>query len=178
MSRKIILYIAMSLDGYIADETGSVEWLSSPELVEEDSNYEDFIEGIGTVILGRKTYDQIKEDLSPDNYPYSQQESYVLTHRPEEDQEKISFTDETAVDLASRLKKEEGKDIWIVGGASIIQPLLEKNLIDQYQICILPLILGKGLPLFPEIESRIDLSLESVYSKNQMTYLSYKKRTS
>ena len=107
--RKVILYIAMSLDGYIADENGGVGWGSYPE----------FVRGIDTVVMGWKTYHQVMTELSPDEWVYGDLMAYVITHREETSSEKIRFVHEVPSDLIQNLKETKGKDIWICGGASI-----------------------------------------------------------
>lgn len=77
--RKVVLYIATSLDGYIADKEGKVDWLV-PTGVEEDTSYEDFYAQVDTVIMGRTTYDQVVTELSPTHYPYEDVTSYIMTH--------------------------------------------------------------------------------------------------
>lgn len=93
--RRIVLYIAMSLDGYLADPAGDVDWLTGQDPSwEGDGGYSDFVRTVDTVILGRRTYDQITTQLSPSAWPYEGLSAWVLTHRdapePEGD---IHFTD-------------------------------------------------------------------------------------
>lgn len=175
MSRKVILYIASSLDGYIADENYSIDWLSQVEMVEEDRSYEDFYEGVDTVILGRKTYDQVVNELSPGEYPYEDKMSYIITRRPLDNRANKIFTDRNLLDLIGDLKEEEGGDIWIIGGSSIVQPLVRADLIDEYQICLIPILLGKGIPLFKEFDRSIKLRLNSVKAINEMVYTNYRR---
>lgn len=174
MSRKVVLYIATSVDGYIADEYGNIDWIERHvETLEEDHHYEAFFTSIDTVILGRKTYDQIVNELSPNAYPYKGTKSYVLTSKKEENQAEIAFVNEDVVALVSTLKKEKGKDIWIVGGSQVAMSLIRENMIDEYQIAIIPVILGKGIPLFTSLNNEIGLKTKSVYAKNGIIYTKY-----
>lgn len=173
MSRKVILYIATSLDGFIADENGNIDWLNSVDIVEEDNSYDSFIKTIDTVILGRKTYDQVTKELAKDSYPYENQISYVMTSKTEKNIDNIIFTNENIIELVNKLKSEKGKDIWIIGGANTIEALVIENLIDEYQICMLPIILGKGIRLFKELEKPLQLKTESVNMVNGMIYSKY-----
>lgn len=175
MSREIILYIATSLDGYIAESDGSIDFLNNVEVIEEDTSYQDLLDKIDTVIMGRTTYDQVTTVLAPDNYPYEEQMSYIITSRPEANTEKIIFTSENPVELVRKLKKEAGKSIWIVGGGSIISPLVEADLIDTYIIATIPTLLGQGIPLFPEFVGPVELKVKEVYVKNGMVYTTYSK---
>ncbi|MGX7013593.1 dihydrofolate reductase family protein [Vagococcus silagei] len=175
--RKIILYIAMSLDGYIATKDGSIDWLESDEpILEEDNSYETFYETVDTVIMGSTTYDQVVNELSPDIYPYENATSYVLTSKKRTDKENIHFVNQDIVDLVDDLKEKSGKNIWIVGGSSIVAPLVAANLIDEYQLAIVPVILGEGIPLFKAQEKTIFLKKEKVYTKNNLSYLTFVKK--
>lgn len=148
MSRKLILYIAMSLDGYIADENGGVSWLESAAEPNGDGGYAAFLERIDTVILGRRTYEQIVTELSPGEWVYHGLQSFVLTHRPCADTDEITFTCEEAASLAKRLKAQPGKDIWVCGGADVARQFMERDLIDEYYLTVLPVLLGAGIRLF------------------------------
>lgn len=175
--RKVVLYIAMSLDGYIADERGGVGWLSGDGSETEDlGSYPVFIKTIDTVILGYKTYHQIVTELSPDTWVYKGKKSYVLTHKKIEPTEEIVFTDKNIADLIDELRKEEGKNIWICGGASIINQLVNREEIDQFCITVIPTILGDGIRLFEKHKKEYPLKLLSVRKYNGMTDLLYEKR--
>ncbi len=176
MSRKLILYVAISLDGYIARSDGSIDWLNPDyDDIGEDKSYRALYERIDTLIMGRKTYDQVVNDLAVDSYPYADRMSYIITSRPEINRDNIIFTDEPVCDLVKALQNEEGKDIWIVGGSQTIAPLMEENLIDEYQITILPILLGEGIPLFRHFQAPVHLFLSSAYAEQQMVYLTYEK---
>lgn len=177
MSREIILYIAASIDGYIAEPNGSIDFLGGGiELVEEDTSYQELMEKIDTVVMGRTTYDQVVNELSPEQYPYEEQMSYIITSHPDENSEKLIFTSQSTVELIQELNKQDGKAIWIVGGASIIAPLVEAKMIDTYILTTIPKILGKGIPLFNELNGPVNLKVEQVYVKNDMVYTTYSNR--
>lgn len=175
--RKVVLYIAMSLDGYIADKSGGVSWLEGQDSdSQEMGSYPRFIETIDTVVLGYTTYHQVLMELSPDNWPYSGMKSYVFTHRNIENTEEIEFTDENIVDLILQLREQGGKNIWICGGANIINQFIKLDLIDRYQVNVIPTILGSGIRLFEEIDSEIKLKLISTERYNGMADLVYERR--
>lgn len=177
MTRKVILFIATSIDGYIADQDGGVGWLdTATEFVEEDQSYEAFYAGVDTVILGRTTYDQVVNELSPDDYPYKDVTSYVLTSRETKDLTNIHFTNEPVVDLVKRLRSEAGGDIWIVGGSSVVMPLVKENLIDEYQLSTMPIILGQGISLFQEMADSLILKTGDVRLKNGIVATTYYKK--
>lgn len=155
--RKVILYIAISIDGYIARKNGDVDWLegdgSAPQA---DNGYEAFYNQIDTIIMGNSTYKQIK---GWGEYPYKGTKGYVYTTQREGANEDVTFTSQKPVELISQLKQEEGKDIWLVGGAEIIDAFIKDNLIDEYILTIAPVILGEGIPLFKNknLETRLKL---------------------
>lgn len=177
--RKVVLYIAKSLDGYIADSNGGVDWLTGQDEENTDpGSYPEFIKTVDTVILGYKTYHQVTTELSPDSWVYSGMKSYVVTSKKIESTDEIIFTNENLVDLIYSLKSQEGKDIWICGGASIANQLLELNLIDEFYISIIPTILGNGIRLFEEHNKEIKLELINTRNYNGIVDLQYKCRKS
>ncbi|MEI5989714.1 hypothetical protein A5881_001207 [Enterococcus termitis] len=177
MSREVILYIAASIDGYIAEPDGSIDFLGGGiELVEEDTSYQELMGKIDTVVMGRTTYDQVVNELSPEQYPYEEQASYIITSHPDENTDKLFFTRKGPVELIQELKEQDGQAIWVVGGASIIAPLVEAKLIDTYILTTIPTILGKGIPLFNEFNGPVNLKVDQVYVKNDMVYTTYSAR--
>ncbi len=174
--RKAVLYIAMSLDGYIADKNGSVGWLSEYSTEENSGSYETFAESVDTVIMGWNTYEQIVTELSPESWVYKGMQSYVVTHRKQAAKDGILFTDESPVSLIERLKREDGKDIWLCGGASLAQQADEAGLIDVYRISVIPAILGGGVRLFGETGQEHRLRLKDVQTYGGIAELIYEKR--
>lgn len=180
--RKVTLFIAMSLDGYIADSQGNVDWL---EEYEEDGcedhnenidSYSEFVKEIDTVIMGRNTYHQIVAELSPDKWVYDTLTAYVITHRKLHSTEKIIFTDTDPVELVKRLRSESGKGIWICGGADIVSQLVKMDMIDCYYITVIPVLLGDGIRLFENPAKTIKLKLLKTRSYHGMTDLVYIRR--
>lgn len=177
VSREVILYIAQTVDGYIAEKDGSIGFLDL-EIPEDENSYIDLMEKIDTVIMGRKTYDQVVFELLPDNYPYTEKLSYVITRRvePQPAEENRLFVDREPVELVKELREQEGKAIWIIGGESIITPLVEANLIDTYVITTIPILLGDGIPLFGRFASQIPLTFVDSYERNGMVFTTYHKK--
>lgn len=175
--RKVILFIAMSLDGYIADSEGKVGWLGGQGNDEEMIDaYLEFVGYVDTVVMGRNTYHQIITELSPEEWVYRDLESYVITHRDYYSAERIWFTSENPCSLVRRLKTEEGKAIWICGGADIVCQLMTEDLIDVYYISVIPMLLGKGIRLFESIGKEIPLKLVKTQSYDGITDLIYEHR--
>lgn len=177
MKRKIILYISQSLDGFIADNEGSVDWiLGNNEDYASDYGYDNFIKNIDTIILGYNTYKQIVEELSPNEWAYKGLQSYVFTEKTIKSEEEIKFVNENIISFIKKLKKENGKDIWICGGANILNQLVKENLIDEYQITTVPVILGSGIRLFEEENKKIKLELKDTKIENGLIMGRYIKR--
>lgn len=175
--RKIILFIAMSLDGYIADGNGGVDWLHGHGNDDETiDSYKEFVKDVDTVIMGWNTYHQIVTELSPTEWVYSDLTTYVLTHKKLNSSEQIQFTNENPMLLLEKLKKESGKNIWICGGANLIQQLVRANVMDQYYISVIPTLLGQGIRLFDGLEYEIKLKLFKTQSHNGITDLIYVRR--
>ena len=175
--RKVVLFIAMSLDGYIADQNGSVDWLSGQcNEVENEDTYSQFVKDIDTVVMGWTTYQQIVTELSPSEWVYSDFMSYVITHKERASTDSIRFVHESPSDLVRRLKEKDGKDIWICGGASIVQQLMQDGLIDKFYISIIPTILGAGVRLFGPHDIELKLKLMETRNYNGITEVVYEKR--
>ena len=110
--RKISLFIAMSLDGYIADSKGGVDWLKGQSSDDEDiDTYSEFVKNIDTILMGWNTYHQVVTELSPTVWIYNDFTTYVITHNEYSSSEKIRFTSTNPVNLIKSLKKENGKGI-------------------------------------------------------------------
>jgi dihydrofolate reductase len=160
--RKVILYIAVSLDGYIAGEDGDIGWLSSVERPGEDYGYAEFIASVDTVILGRKTYDKVLSFGIP--YPHADKQCFIITRSDRPPEKNIVFYREPLKQLISRLKQEKGKNIFVDGGAEVVQLLQKDRSIDEYIVSIIPIMLGKGVRLFKGTDLREHLHLLSVRS--------------
>lgn len=175
--RKVTLYIAMSLDGYIADRDGNVDWLNGQGSNTEDMDtYSIFMKEVDTVIMGWRTYHQVTTELSPDKWIYSELTSYIITHRTLPSTDNLKFVRDDPCHIIQKLKQEPGRGIWICGGANIIQPLIRADLIDEYYISIIPTLLGSGIRLWGENEEEIKLKLLHTQSYNGIIELVYTRR--
>jgi len=155
--RKIILYIAQSLDGYIARENGDISWLSSVDRCNEDYGYSDFIKTIDTVFMGRRTYEKIL--TFGVEFPHKDKNCYVLSKRRVGADENVQFINGNIVTLISKIKTQQGKDIFLDGGSEVVELFRVNDLIDEYVISIIPILLGKGIRLFSDTESENNLRL-------------------
>ncbi len=159
LMRKVILYIASSLDGFIAKPNDDLSFLSIVERPGEDYGYADFVSGVDTVIVGRKTYDWVLKNWE---FPHSQRKTYVVTHASRPDEGNISFYSGDLVELVAQLKSAPGKNIFCDGGAQIVNELLRNDLIDEFIISIIPILVGDGVRLFARSELEQKLELISV----------------
>lgn len=140
--RKVILFIASSLDGYIARQSGDIDWL----FTDQDYGYSEFFASVDTLLMGRKTYEQV---LTFGEYPYKGVKSYVFTKNPlfpaDSNAEVIR---EDIKEFVEQLRQVDGKNIWLVGGSQLTHALMSQNLVDELILSIHPTILGKGILLF------------------------------
>ncbi|MBC6988892.1 dihydrofolate reductase family protein [Hymenobacter sp. BT491] len=144
--RKVILYIAMSLDGYIATPEGDLDFLSLVEQEGQDYGYADFYQTVDTIILGRKTYDKV---LSMGvAFPHSGKETYVLTRTERPGIGTVRFYTDSLPELVRKLQNQTGNNIFVDGGAETVNQLLQENLVDEFYISIIPILLGSGISLF------------------------------
>ena len=156
MKEKIILYIATSLDGFIARKNGSVDWLSPYEKSGEDYGYKEFYDSVGTVVMGNTTY---KQALTFGE-SYKDKNCFVFSRKTNKNKKNnVTFVNGDVKKFVNELNLKNGKNIWLVGGASIIDEFLKLDLIDEFIISIIPILLGEGIPLFKgdNVESQLKL---------------------
>lgn len=169
--RKVVFYGAISLDGYLADDSYSLDWLfkyNDNKIMKE--SYEPFFQQVDTTVMGRKTYDDLMSVTS--KFPYKNTTNFVLSHRSI-DSKYVQQVNTPIKELILELKKQPGKDIWIVGGGKIVSSLIENNLIDSLQIQITPDILGSGVKLFEHIDNSPTLVLDSVKKFDNLIDIKY-----
>ena len=170
--RKLILFIAVSLDGYIAGENHEMDWLFNSE-GEGDNGFAKFYSTIDTVLVGRATYDWILQHESEDAV-YRDKKCYVFTRIARQKKNHVTFIHEDAADFVRELKNKSGKDIWLVGGGELLHVFLKEKLVDECFITIAPVLLGKGIPLFKGNDFETRLSLQNITKYGQMVELHYK----
>ena len=179
---EVILYIASSLDGYIARPDGNVDWLdeiAAPvDGPEEDYGYGEFFAGIGTVLMGRLTYEQIL--TFGVDYPYPGTAGYVFSRtRAGEKDENVEFVDGADIPkFIAHIKATSDKHVWLIGGGLLIREFLRLDLIDRFIVTVMPLILGEGIPLFPPPTPQLNLELTGNHAySNGMVQLTYVRAT-
>ena len=140
---KIIYYVAASLDGYIADADGGVGWL--PEGNSDDYGYAEFYAGVDALVMGRRTYDQV---LGFGEWPYAGKSVYVFTSRPPDDNPHgVEFVSASPTEFAQSVTACYSGAVWLVGGGNLAEQFRLAGLIDEYLVFVIPVILGRGIPL-------------------------------
>ena len=175
--RKLSLFIATSLDGYIAKPNDDLSFLKLVEKEGEDYGYTEFTADIDTIILGRKTYDYVLKEIGSSHYDNGQRDVYVITKTERPSIGRTTFYSGNLTDLVQRLNSENGKNIYCDGGAEIINELLKQDLIDEFIISVIPILLGNGTRLFKD--NRPEQQLEFVSTKSfdtGLAQLHYKRK--
>jgi dihydrofolate reductase len=168
--RKLKLYIATSIDGKIAGPNHELDWL--PEDEGEDFGYYDFYATIDTTIMGYKTYDIC---VGFGDWPYKDKKNFILSRNPDRNIIKeAELVTQDPITFVKGLKEQQGKDIWLVGGGEIIKLLHDAQLIDEYLFTYIPVILGEGIEMFPNLQhkQKLNLAQHKVY-ENGVVSLHY-----
>ena len=161
---KIKFYVAASLDGHLSDENGSVDWLMPFQEAPYDYGYAAFMATIGFIVSGSKTYEQAKE--FPGGWHFPNAHSYIFTSRELDSggRKDITFYKGGVVELAAQLRQEE-RDTWLLGGAHLAGQFFNAGCVDELVLSVMPLVLGKGRPLFDGIANQVSVQL-----KNTVTF--------
>lgn len=175
--RKIILNLAISLDGYISDLEGGFTWIvghgDTSIDTEKSFDFKEFTDTVDTVIMGSVAYeDCVLSGLDT----YDTYDLFVATHRNFEHRKGVEFIKGDICNKILDLKKKEGKNIWLFGGAGLTDAFIKADIVDEYIIGIVPTILGEGRRLFLENNPKIDLKLTECTVQDGMTILRYIKR--
>lgn len=161
--KKVILDLAVTLDGFIEGPNGEIDWC----IMDEDMDFDGFLSGIDTIFYGRMSYEawgnfQPDENASPTEKALwdgvHSKKKYVFSSQNIKDDTAV-FINSDISQKVNEIKKQSGKDIWLYGGASLIKTFIQLNLIDIYRISVHPTVLGNGKPLFEDLKERIELKL-------------------
>ncbi len=176
MSGKITLNLAISLDGYIADENGGYEWIDgdgdsslNTEGYIFEEYFKEFVDNIDVVLMGRDCYERGMAE------PYTSKMVYVATSSPQKDKDNLKFIGGDIIPIL-QAEKNAGKNIFLFGGGKTIDPFIKSDIIDEYIIGIIPVILGDGRRLFFENNPTVKLNLKSCTLNNGVVMLKYSKR--
>jgi dihydrofolate reductase len=167
--RNIILNLAVSLDSFIAGPNGEYDWC----FTDADYGMTAFMKSLDATLMGRKTY----ELVAGEGKPYPELTNYVFSKSLQETEfENVRIISTDIVPFVKNLKEQPGKNIWLYGGAQLIAPILEHDLVDELQLSVHPILLGGGIPLFKKITIRKYFKLADVIKyPSGLVQLIYKK---
>ncbi|OTG82247.1 dihydrofolate reductase family protein [Acinetobacter sp. ANC 4648] len=162
MSIKIKGYIATSADGYIAAQDGSVAFLAPFQDI--DCGYNNFIKDIDIVIMGRKTYEVIV--AFGGEWPYPNQKGFIVSsnNKLQLVHPSLSITNLNPSEFIAYLKQNFNGNVWVVGGTQLQNSFIESNLLNSLEIYVVPVLLGRGIPLFPEFNTDLR-ELKSIHAE-------------
>ncbi|QNK57311.1 dihydrofolate reductase family protein [Paenibacillus sp. PAMC21692] len=164
MKRKIILDLAVTLDGFIEGKNGEVDWC----IMDSEMEFNHFLDQIDTILYGRKSYDlwgQYTPEIDHSDSDkelwglYHSKKKYVFSRTQRGTDDNVIFINDGILEEAAKLKNEPGKDIWLYGGASLITTFINLGLVDEFRLSVHPVVLGEGKPLFTDIKQRLNLKL-------------------
>jgi dihydrofolate reductase len=153
--RRVKLFVAMSLDGFIAGPNEEIDWL----FTDQDYGFAKFYKSVDTVLIGRKTYDFMlrhseKSYKGKRNYVFSR--SQKVSKHPD-----VKYVSQDPAKFVRSLRLSRGRDIWLVGGAGLFASLLKRSQVDDIILAVHPVVLGKGIALFPGRSNTVQLKLVS-----------------
>lgn len=163
-ARRVILDLAVTLDGFIEGPNGEVDWC----IMDPDMDFNKFLNQIDTILYGRKSYDiwgqyiPKNEDSDTDKEMWSlvhSKKKYVFSRIQKETDNRAILINDNIVEEVNKLKKKPGRDIWLYGGSSLITTFINLGLVDEFRLSVHPIILGEGKPLFIDINKRINLQI-------------------
>ncbi|WP_318503228.1 dihydrofolate reductase family protein [Bacillus sp. T3] len=169
VKRRIILDLAVTLDGFIEGKNGEVDWC----IMDSDMGFINFLNQIDTILYGRKSYDLWGQYTPETGNNESEKEiwaaihskqKYVFSRKQKGINNKAIYINDQILEEVNKLKNKPGKDIWLYGGASLITSFINLKLVDEFRLSIHPVILGVGKPLFIDIQERLNLKLVNTRS--------------
>jgi len=182
--RKIILNLAITLDGFIEGPNGELDWLVREKEIDFGDILNEILNDKDIIFYGRISYDKWGNSQPDENASQKLKDAYNLMHSKTKyvfsktktsDNTNAIFINSNIKEMVLEIKKQPGKNIWLYGGANIITTFLNLNLVDEYRLAVHPVILGKGKPLFQNIQEKHRLKLaEAKGYKSGVTLLTYK----
>ncbi len=168
MQKRIVMTLAMSLDGYIATLSGGYEWIRGDGDKSLDTkekwDYEKFLQGVDSVVMGHNCY---KAGMHKD---FAGKNVYVATSSKKKNHDNVHFI---KGDVVKSVKESSAKNIFVFGGGKLLNNFLQSDAIDEYYVGIVPVILGSGIPLFPSPTPTIRLHLRKIMSEEGVVVLHY-----
>lgn len=164
MSRKIILDLAVTLDGFIEGKNGEIDWC----IMDAETGFVNFLNQMDTIFYGRKSYDLWGQFTPEIEHSDTEKEIWELVHskdkyvfsRTQKGTDNLAiFINDNILEEVNKIKNKPGKDIWLYGGASLITTFINLGLVDEFRLSVHPVILGEGKPLFIDIKKRLNLKM-------------------
>lgn len=173
-TRNVVLGVAVSLDGYIARRDGTVDWL----IMDPEINLGSYAKTFDVVIAGRKTLDLSDEQRSGAN-PMGKMDCYIFSRSKQPGKRRgAEYVNQAPSELIRQLKERPGKDIWLMGGGELAREFLKEDLVDRMDLGIMPVLLGEGIPLFPQSFPQRNFILEKFQAyKSGIVMASYARAT-
>ncbi len=180
--RKVILDLAVTLDGFIEGPNGEIDWC----ILDDDMGFDTFLSSVDTIFYGRVSYDAWG-NFEPDATASAAEkdlwqavhskQKIVFSNTPRQDGKVEFILSENLSDKVAMMKEQSGKDIWLYGGAGLIKTFIDRDLIDIYRLSVHPTVLASGKPLFENLDKRINLKLTDVRSfKSGVVQLIYETK--
>jgi dihydrofolate reductase len=186
--RKIILNLAVTLDGYIEGPNGEIDWIGmggGPEESGAGAHFDKFLANIDTIFFGRVSYEkwgeyQPGENASPPEMKLWEgvhsKKKYVFSNRSKITEGKAELINSDILTKVQEIKNQHGKDIWLYGGSSLITNFMNLGLVDRYLLAVFPVILGDGKLLFTNIRNRVGLTLKNTTASSGVLLLDYEAK--
>lgn len=162
--RRIILDLAVTLDGFIEGPKGEIDWC----IMDSEMGFIDFLNQIDTIFYGRKSYDLWGQYTPEDEVSDTEKEMWNIVHGKQKfmfsktkksSDNNVTIINDDIVEEVNKIKNKPGKDIWLYGGSSLITSFIRLGLVDEFRLSVHPVILGEGKPLFIDIKERLNLTL-------------------
>lgn len=162
--KKIVLDLAVSLDGFIEGPNGEIDWC----IMDEDMDFDGFLASVDTILYGRVSYDmwgnyQPGTDAAPAEQKMwaavHAKQKFVFSREARQGDKAVFIKPDDLVKTVAAIKEKEGKDVWLYGGAGLIKTFIQQGLIDVYRVSVHPVVLGAGKPLFEDLKDRLSLEL-------------------
>lgn len=168
---RIIMNLAVSLDGYIARIDGSYDFLNGENVI-DDKDFKEFLDRVDVLIMGSSSYDQFEQQ---GGNPFKDKYTYVLTSQEYMPENNVMFTSMDIDELSDLAKDKSDKNIWLFGGAKVVKQFLDLDLIDEFIITYVPKVIGTGIPLFLFSNEELDLRLLDVKRNGENVSLHYER---
>lgn len=166
--RKILLNLAVSLDGFVEDANGAFDWC----FTDQDYGMTAFLAGVDAILFGRKSY-EVMLKLDPNGF--SDKARYVFSNSLEAAADGYELVRGDLAEAVQKIRSQAGKDIWLFGGSLLVQSMMRAKLVDEMLISVHPILLGAGKPLFLETNERVPLKfVEAIPYSSGLVQLRYR----